>query len=56
MKDLTEEVDLEKTGREEAVKTAKEKTKTAKSTEKRAVAAEKSRASTEKRSVELVTQ
>ena len=38
MKDLTEEVDLEKTGREEAVKTAKEKTKTTELAEKRAVA------------------
>ena len=38
MKDLTEEVDREKAGREEAVKTAKEKTKTAESAEKRAVA------------------
>ena len=55
MKDLTEEVDREKVGREEAVKTAKEKTKTAESAEKRAAAAEKSRASAKKRSAELVT-
>ena len=55
MKDLTEEVDLEKTGREEAVKTAKEKTKTTELAEKRATAVEKSWASAEKRSVELVT-
>ena len=54
MKDLTEEVDREKTGREEAVKTAKEKKKTTESAEKRAAAAEKSQASTEKRSAELV--
>ena len=56
MKNLTEEVDREKAGREEAVKTAKEKTKTAESAEKRAAAAEKSRASAKKRSTELVTQ
>ena len=51
MKDLTEEVDREKVGREEVVKTAKEKTKTV---EKRVAAAEKSRALVEKRSAELV--
>ena len=56
MKDLTEEVNREKVGREETVKTAKEKTKTTEAAEKRAVAAEKSRASTEKRSMELVMQ
>ena len=56
MKDLADEVDWEKAGREEAIKTAKEKTKTADSTEKRAAAAEKSRASAEKRLVELVAQ
>ena len=54
MKDLTEEVDREKAGREEAVKTAKKKTKTVESAEKRAVATEKSWASAEKRSAELV--
>ena len=42
MKDLSEEVDREKVGREEVVKTAKEKTKTADSAKKRAVVAEKS--------------
>ena len=56
MKDLAEELDWEKAGREEAIKTAKEKTKTADSAEKRASAAEKSRASAKKRSVELVAQ
>ena len=56
VKDLTEEVDREKVGREEAVKTTKAKTKTAESAEKKASAAEKSRASAEKRSAELVTQ
>ena len=56
MKNLTEEVDREKAGREEAVKTAKEKTKTAESAKKRAAATEKSRASAEKRSAKLVTQ
>ena len=56
MKDLTEEVDLEKTGREEAVKTAKEKTKTVEAIEKRATVAEKSWVSAEKRSAELVMQ
>jgi len=55
VKDLTEEFDWEKAGREEAVKTAKEKTKIVESAEKRAAAAEKSRASAEKRSAELVT-
>ena len=55
MKDLTEEVDWEKIGREEAVKTAKEKTKTAEATEKRVTTAKKSQASVEKRSAELVT-
>ena len=54
MKDLTEEVDREKVGREEAVKTAKEKMKTVESAKKRVAASEKSRASTEKRLVELV--
>ena len=56
MKDLTEEVDRKKVGREEAAKMAKEKAKTAEATEKRAGAVEKSRASAEKRSAELVTQ
>jgi len=55
VKDLAEEVDWEKAGREKAVKTAKEKTKTVESTEKKAAAAEKSRASVEKKSAELVT-
>ena len=55
VKDISEEVDREKAGREEAVKTAKEKTKTADATEKRAVAAEKSQALAEKRSAELVS-
>ena len=55
MKDLTEEVDREKAGREEAVKTTKEKTKTAESAEKRVAATKKSRALAKKRSVELVT-
>ena len=55
MKDLTEEVDWEKVGKEEVVKAAKEKTKIAKSAEKRVAAAEKSRASTKKKSAELVT-
>ena len=56
MKDLTEEVDWEKVGWEEAVKTTKEKAKIAEAAEKRAAATEKSWASTEKRSMELVTQ
>ena len=51
MKDLIEEVDREKVGREEVVKMAKEKTKTAEAAKKRATAVEKSRAL-----VELVTQ
>ena len=51
MKDLAEEVDWEKAGREEAIKTAKEKTKTADLAEKRAATAEKSQASAKKRSV-----
>ena len=55
MKDLTEEVDREKVGREEAVKTAKEKTKTANAAEKRLAAVEKSQASAEKRSAEVVS-
>ena len=55
MKDLTEEVDYEKAGKEEAVKAAKEKTKIVESVEKRAIAAEKSRASAKKKSTELVT-
>ena len=55
MKDLTEEVDREKTDREEAIKTAKEKTKTAESAEKRAFAVEKSWALAKERSTELVT-
>ena len=55
MKDLTEDVDREKAGREEVVKMAKEKTKIVESAEKRATTAEKSRASIEKRSAELVT-
>ena len=54
MKDLTEEVDQEKVGREEVVKTAKEKTKTAEAAEKRAAAAEKSQSLAEKRSAVLV--
>ena len=56
MKDLTEEVDWEKVGREETVKTAKEKAKTIEVAEKRVAATEKSQASVEKRSAELVTQ
>ena len=55
MKDLTEEVDWEKVGREEAVKTAKDKTKAADAVEKRVAAVEKSRVSAEKRSAELVS-
>ena len=55
MKDLTEEVDWEKAGKEEAVKAAKEKKKIAESVEKRAIVAEKSRASAKKKSTELVT-
>ena len=51
MKDLIEEVDREKVGREEVVKMAKEKTKIAEAAKKRATAVEKSRAL-----VELVTQ
>ena len=49
MKDLSKEVDQEKAGREEAVKTAKEKTKIVDSAEKRAAAVEKSRALVKKR-------
>ena len=56
MKDLTEKVDQEKVGREEAVKMAKVKTKTVEAAEKRAVATEKTRALAEKRSAALVTQ
>lgn len=56
MKDLTEEVDREKVGREEAIKTAKEKAKTAEAAEKRVATTEKSRASAKKRSAKLVTQ
>ena len=56
MKDLTEEVDREKVGREEAVKTTKEKVKTAEAIKKRAAAVEKSQVSAEKRSAELVMQ
>lgn len=56
MKDLTEKVDREKVGREEAVKMVKVKTKTVKAAEKRAAATEKTRALAEKRSAELVTQ
>ena len=55
MKDLSKEVDREKAGREEAVKTAKEKTKIADFAEKRAVAVEKSQALAEKRLTELVS-
>ena len=55
MKNLTEKIDREKAGREEAIKTAKEKTKTAELAKKKATTAEKSRASAKKRSVELVT-
>ena len=51
MKDLIEEVDREKVGREEAVKMAKEKTKIAEAAKKKATAAEKSWAL-----AELVTQ
>lgn len=54
MKDLSEEVDREKAGREEVVETAKEKTKTADTAKKRVTVAEKSQASAEKRSAELV--
>ena len=54
MKDLTEEVDREKVGREEAFKTYKEKTKSAEAAEKKAAAAEKSQTSAEKRSTQLV--
>ena len=42
VKDLSKEVDREKAGREETVKTTKEKTKIADAAEKRAAAAEKS--------------
>ena len=45
VKDLSKEVDREKAGREEVVKTAKDKTKTTDATEKRAAAAKKSRVS-----------
>ena len=55
VKDLSEEVDWEKAGREEAVKTAKDKTKAADAVEKRVAAVEKSRVSAEKRSAELVS-
>ena len=55
VKDLSEEVDREKAGREEAVKIAKDKTKAADATEKRVVAAEKSQVSAEKRYAELVS-
>ena len=55
MKDLTEKVDREKVGREEAAKMAKEKTKSAEATEKRAPTIEKSQVSAEKRSAEMVT-
>ena len=55
MKDLIEEVDREKTSKEEAMKVAKEKTKITESAEKRVAVAEKSRASAKKKSAELVT-
>ena len=54
MKDLSDEVDWEKAGREVVAKTAKDKTKAPDAAEKRAVAAEKVRVLAEKRSVELV--
>ena len=54
MKDLSDEVDWEKVGREVVAKTAKDKTKAPDAAEKRAVAAEKVRVLAEKRSVELV--
>ena len=55
MKDLSEEVDREKAGKEEAAKIAKDKTKAADATEKRATAAKKARVSAEKRSAEQVS-
>uniref|UniRef100_A0A7N2QXU9 Uncharacterized protein n=1 Tax=Quercus lobata TaxID=97700 RepID=A0A7N2QXU9_QUELO len=55
VKDLSEEVDREKAGREEAAKTAKDKTKAVNAAEKRVVAAEKARASAKKRSAKLVS-
>ena len=55
VKYLSKEVDWEKAGREEAVKTAKEKTKIVDSAEKRAAAVQKSRALVKKRSTELVS-
>ena len=55
MKDISEEVDREKAGREEAAKTAKDKTKAVDAAKKRAVAAEKARASAKKRSAKLVS-
>ena len=55
MKDLSKEVDQEKAGREEVVKTAKEKTKIVDSAEKRAAAVENSRALVKKRLTELVS-
>ena len=55
MKDLSKEVDREKAGREETVKTTKEKTKTANAAKKRLAAAEKSQASAEKRSAKVVS-
>ena len=55
LKDLSEEVDQEKAGREVAAKTAKDKTKVADAAKKRAAAVEKARVLAEKRSVDLVT-
>ena len=55
VKDLSKEVDREKAGREETVKTTKEKTKIADAAEKKAAAAEKSQALVEKRLAELVS-
>ena len=55
MKDLSEEVDREKAGREEATKTTKDKTKATDAAEKRATAAKKARVSVEKRSAEQVS-
>ena len=54
VKDLVEEVDLEREARESAAKTAKGKLKANDSAKKKAVAAEKNRALAEKRCSELL--
>ena len=54
LKELFEDVDLEKVAREAAVKTAKDKIKAGNTTEKRVAAAEKAKALVEKRFAELV--